>query len=162
MLAKQRSRGGGGGQPYQRDGGPNGLLVADKQEILDDICKNIEMVVNTRAPILWDYFLRPQTYWINQSLLNYGINDFCLISEMDVENESDFVEALVETINRHEPRILVKDVVLEPQGAVTVIPIRIIGTFRRKPFHELNLETRLDVGPQWFSEFDQSNKKKRG
>jgi len=126
------------------------LRTCRYEQLLADVRENIERILNTRAPILWDYFLSRESPELNHSLLNYGMNDFCLIAYDDRKNESVFKQSIRLAIERYETRMSVSELTFgnERTPRDHSIQLRIKGRLRIAPHDPLRFQAAVNVGSQ--------------
>ena len=103
--------------------------------LLEDIRSSVENILNTRVPILWEYFLSSPSTRLDDSLLNYGMIDYCNVTEEDASREERFKKSVKRALYRHEPRITVDSISvrLNKSAATRTINIEINGGLNVAP-----------------------------
>ncbi len=132
------------------------------EDLVSDVRRNIERILNSRIPFLWDYLYAKtfagdigkspsERFLLENSLWNFGMSDFCFIAKRDGENERFFKQSIKLTIDRHEPRINVTELTLGNQDRPTslTIQLKIKGKLWIPPIEsKLEFDTAINLGSQ--------------
>lgn len=134
----------------------------DQEALIADVRGNIERILNTRIPFLWDYLYTKslsaegsgsgkQESLLDGSLWNFGMSDYCLVAKQEGENEREFKRAIKTTIDRFEPRINVTELTFgnQERPSSLEIQLKIKGKLWIPQLESrLELDTAIHIGSQ--------------
>jgi type VI secretion system protein ImpF len=123
-------------------------------DVIEDVRRNIECLLNTRLSIPPDYLLRPTdkeaAETLNQSLVNFGVVDFQSLNMGDPLMEKRFCKSVQLSIERFEPRLAKVQVEMSPSKQKRLINTEVKGQLVVEPFEEIRFESGLDMTSQSF------------
>jgi len=132
------------------------------EDLVSDVRNNIERILNSRVPFLWDYLYAKtlvgdtnkaysEKSLLDHSLWNFGMNDFCYVAKRDGDNERFFKRSIKLTVDRHEPRINVTELTFGNQDRPSspIIQLKIKGKLWIPPIEsKLEFDTAINLGSQ--------------
>lgn len=84
-------------------GRPNAVTRLSLEEMKDVVAKDLESLLNTRGVIPESALAAfPEC---QASIVTYGLNDFAGLSLASANDRQSICQAMVQSINRHEPRL---------------------------------------------------------
>ena len=120
------------------------------REIVDDIRRNIEVILNSRVPILSSYFLSAAHPLLDRSVVNFGIIDFNSITVDDQDQENRFCKSVVHAIQGSEPRVSEVHVTLLKSMEERFVALDIAATLNVHPYESLPIKFGFDSEVQKF------------
>ena len=120
------------------------------QAIVDDVRRNIEVILNSRLPVFNSYFLSETSLPLDRSTINFGIVDFNSITVDDQDQEGRFCKSVVHAINSFEPRVNEVRVKLLKSLEERFIALDIMASLNVHPFEDLPIKFGYDTESQQF------------
>lgn len=124
------------------------------KELIEDIRRNIELILNSRLMIPSEYLLRPTSpaasRYLNNSLVNFGIADIQSLNLGDDLMEARFCESVRIGIERFEPRVANVAIEMTPSLRDRVINISVKGSLVVAPFEDIRFQSGIEPEMQKF------------
>ena len=123
-------------------------------EVIEDVRRNVEKLLNSRLSIPGEYILRPTEEraqeLLDDSLVNFGVTDFQSLNMGDPEMEKRFCDSVKAAILRYEPRLTAVAVEMVNSSSMRVINVQVKGRLIVQPFEDVDFESGLDLNSQKF------------
>lgn len=138
-----------------------GKKLVNEKEIVADIRKNVEQILNSRLIIPDEYLLRPTTptagELLDQSLVNYGIVDFQSLNLGDEQLYLRFTKSVCVAIQRFEKRLKKVSVKRANNVEDRLFGIDIFASLNIEPFKDVKFQSGLELGRTDFTVSDLGN-----
>lgn len=123
-------------------------------EVIEDVRRNVESILNSRVMIPGKYELRPtdeeSLTLLNDSMVNFGVADFQSLNMGDPEMEKRFCESVKIAIRRYEQRLASISVEMVSATDERLLNIQVKGRLIVQPFENVDFASGLDLSTQTF------------
>lgn len=130
-----------------------GSRFCSANDLIEDIRRNIESILNSRLMIPSDYILRPSEAgadYLNDSLVNFGIADLQSLNLGDETMEARFCSSVKRAIERFELRLNRVIVEMAPSVRERLVNIEVKGALVVQPFDDIRFESGIDTDTSRF------------
>ena len=120
-------------------------------ELIDDVRRNVEVIMNSRLPVYEDFFLSRQKDLVDQSVANFGILDFHAVVTDDDNERQRFERSIVLAIQRYEPRLQRVEIQVVTSRENRVLTLEINAKLNVKPVEDVEFRSTLEISRNFFS-----------